>query len=87
MKQIIRTVMIFLIGLITASIATYIYFNVTGSQKEVRKLAPVSLSGSEEAFITAISGEVYILRDEEIISAELGEALYAGDILKVVDDS
>jgi FecR protein len=87
MKQIIRTVIIFLIGLITASIAAYVYFNITGSEKEVRQLEPVSLTGEEEAFITAISGEVYILRDESILSAEIGEALYAGDIIKVVDDS
>ena len=87
MKQIMRTVIIFLIGLITASIAAYFYFNITTTVKEVRKLDPVSLSGKEEAFITAISGEVYILRDDVIIEAELGEALFAGDIIKVVDDS
>lgn len=87
MKQIIRTAIIFLIGLMTASIAAYVYFNFTNGEKEVRQLDPVHLSGEEEAFITAISGEVYILRDESIISAEIGEALYAGDIIKVVDDS
>ncbi len=87
MKQIIRTAIIFLIGLITASIAAYFYFSFTTDGKDIRQLDPVSLSGKEEAFITAISGEVYILRDESIISAEIGEALYAGDIIKVVDDS
>ena len=87
MKQIIRTAIIFLIGLITASIAAYVYFNITGSEKEVRQLEPFSLTGEEEAFITAISGEVYILRDESILTAEIGEALYAGDIIKVVDES
>ncbi|MDA3812334.1 MAG: FecR domain-containing protein [Spirochaetaceae bacterium] len=87
MKQIIRTTIIFFIGLMTASIAAYVYFNITSSEKEVRNLEPVSLSGKEEAFITAISGEVYILRDDNIISAEIGEALFAGDIIKVVDDS
>jgi len=87
MKQIMRTIIIFLIGLITASIAAYFYFNYTGSPKEVRKLDPVSLSGREEAFITAISGEVYILREDHIITASIGEALYAGDIIKVVDES
>jgi|GEM_PF-1797144 len=87
MKQIMRTIIIFLIGLITASIATFFYFNYTGSPKEIRKLDPVSLSGNEEAFITAISGEVYILRDDEILAATIGEALFAGDIIKVVDES
>jgi len=87
MKQIIRTIIIFLIGLITASIAAYVYFNITGSEKEVTQLEPVSLTGEEEAFITAISGEVYILRDESILTARIGEALYAGDIIKVVDES
>lgn len=87
MKQIIRTAIIFLIGLIVASIAAYIYFNITNGEKEVRKLDSVSLTGEEEAFITAISGEVYILRDESILTAQIGEALFAGDIVKVVDDS
>jgi hypothetical protein len=87
MKQIIRTIIIFLIGLTTASIAAYVYFNITGTVNDVRKLEPVSLSGKEEAFITAISGEVYILRNDSIINASLGEALFAGDIIKVVDDS
>ena len=87
MKQFIRTSIIFLIGLITASIAAYFYFNLTNSEKEVRKLDPVSITGQEEAFITAISGEVYVLRNDEILQAEIGESLFAGDIIKVVDDS
>ena len=87
MKQIIRAIIIFLIGLATASIAAYFYFDTTDNDREIRKLEPVSLTGKEEAFITAISGEVYILREDIIITAETGEALYAGDIIKVVDDS
>lgn len=87
MKQIIRTLIIFLIGLTTASIAAFVYFDVTDSDKDIRKLAPVALSGNEEAFVAALSGEVYILRNDEIITADIGDALYAGDIIKVVDDS
>ncbi len=87
MKRIIRAIIIFLIGLITASIGTYFYLSITGNEKEIRKIDPVNLTGKEEAFITAISGEVFILRTDTIISAEIGEPLYAGDIIKVVDDS
>ncbi len=87
MKQIIRPVIIFLIGLITASIGFYFYFSLTGQEQEIKKLSPLNLTGNEEAFITALSGEVYILRDDTILAAEIGEPLYAGDIIKVVDES
>ncbi|MBB6482163.1 FecR domain-containing protein [Spirochaeta isovalerica] len=87
MKQLIRTVLVFLIGMIIAAIGVYFYFDMTSAPKETRKLNPLSLTGEEEAFITAISGEVFILRDDSIIEAETGTALYAGDIIKVVDES
>ncbi|MBN2657955.1 MAG: FecR domain-containing protein [Spirochaetales bacterium] len=87
MKQLIRTVLVFLIGMILAAIAVYFYFDMTSTPKETRKLAPLSLTGDEEAIITALSGEVFILRDDSIITAETGTALYAGDIIKVVDES
>lgn len=87
MKQIIRNVLVFLIGLITASLAAYFYFSLSGFPGDVTKLDPVELTGQEEAFITALSGEVYIMRNDSIITAETGFALFAGDIIKVVDES
>jgi len=87
MKQFIRTVLVFLIGMIIAAIGVYLYFDLTSAPKETRKLDPLSLTGEEEALITALSGEVFILRDDKIIEAETGTALYAGDIIKVVDES
>lgn len=79
--------MIFLIAMTVTVIGAYFYLNITSAPQEKRKLDPLSLTGEEEAIITALSGEVFILREDEIFEAETGTALLAGDIIKVVDES
>ncbi len=53
---------------------------------EPEELPPVKISG-KDVFITGISGEVYIIRNDRMISADIGDALREGDVLKVVDQS
>jgi hypothetical protein len=50
------------------------------------ELPPVKVSG-KDVFITGISGEVYIIRYERIITAGVGDILKEGDVIKVVDQS
>ena len=53
---------------------------------EPEELPPVNVSG-KAVFITGISGEVYIIRNDRIITADIGDSLKEGDVLKVVDQS
>ncbi|MDC7221411.1 MAG: FecR domain-containing protein [Spirochaetales bacterium] len=53
---------------------------------EPEDLPPVKISG-KDVFITGISGEVYIIRNDRIINADIGDPLKEGDVLKVVDQS
>ena len=53
---------------------------------EPEELPPVKVTG-KDVFITGISGEVYIIRNERIITADIGDSLKEGDVLKVVDQS
>jgi len=42
---------------------------------------------TDQVFISALSGSVYILRGSETLQALVGQSLMEGDILKVVDDA
>ncbi|MBN2626249.1 MAG: FecR domain-containing protein [Spirochaetales bacterium] len=53
---------------------------------EPESLPPVKISG-KDVFITGVSGEVYIIRNNRMISAGIGDSLKEGDVLKVVDQS
>ncbi|MDC7222479.1 MAG: FecR domain-containing protein [Spirochaetales bacterium] len=69
-----------LLGLYSWLINPYEHFG------EPEELPPVKIS-DKDVFITGISGEVYIIRNEKILSADVGDSLKEGDVLKVVDQS
>jgi hypothetical protein len=54
--------------------------------EESQILPPLNLV-DKDVFITAITGEVFIIREEKIQTALIGDALFEGDVLKVVDQS
>lgn len=87
MKSIIKSLLFILSGVLLAAGLLYGYtqFIKTSSQDtKSRELVEVNAG---EALISHISGEIYLIRDEKIISPRAGDFIREGDVIKVVDES
>jgi len=72
-------------GIALSLLLLFIYSQfITPQEKDKLSLISPDIDG---VFISAFSGEVYILRDNDTLVAQVGQALLEGDILKVVDDA
>ncbi len=90
MKQFVKSTAFFLAGLVLAGVILYLYSStVFNSPAEENASLPETFLPARpgEALITAISGEVFIIRDDQIITPLPGDKVREGDIIKVVDDS
>ena len=90
MKQFIKSAAFFLAGLIIAGILLYFYSSTVFNTSEPDETSlPETFSPAipGDALITRISGEVYIIRNDEILTPLPGDRVLQGDIIKVVDDS
>ena len=78
-------------GVLLAAGLLYFYsdtlFNSPNSESDTAGPDKIRPAEEGEAVITRISGEVYIIRSEEMISPLPGDRVWEGDIIKVVDDS
>ena len=91
MKQALKYLVFFVIGVMLAGGLLYFYadtlFNSSGESPD--KTLPEGVAPAErgEALITRISGEVYIIRDDTILTPLPGDRIREGDVIKVVDQS
>ena len=78
-------------GVLLAAGLLYFYSDTlfNSPESESVKAVPEKIKPAEEgeAVITRISGEVFIIRAEEMITPLPGDRIREGDIIKVVDDS
>jgi hypothetical protein len=88
-KKIINSFFFILAGVIISLLILGIYTRLLTplvDKEESQILPPLNLV-DKDVFITAITGEVFIIREEKIQTALIGDALFEGDVLKVVDQS
>ncbi|MDC7233680.1 MAG: FecR domain-containing protein [Spirochaetales bacterium] len=89
MKSIIKSILLILAGALTAGALLYGYsyfIRTAGPADGAESLSFVEIKPGD-AVISHISGEVYLIREEKMITPRPGDAVQQGDIIKVVDDS
>ncbi len=86
MKKLLKSLSLVLAGIFLAGALLYGYSRFFNSPEEDPALRYVALEPGN-AVISMISGEVYILREENIITPQAGDIIKEGDTIKVVDDS
>lgn len=89
MKSVIKSILLIFTGALAAAglLFGYSYFvQSIGLGEGDETLSFVEIEPGD-AVISHISGEVYIIREEKILSPEPGDAIREGDVIKVVDDS
>ena len=89
MKSILKSIVLILAGAFLAAGLLYgysVFFKTAGQnfQDETLRFVPVEPG---DAVISRISGEVYIIREEQMLTPHAGDSVREGDVIKVVDDS
>ncbi|QEN08584.1 hypothetical protein EXM22_11530 [Oceanispirochaeta crateris] len=89
MKSLVKSFLLVLAGAFFAAGLLYgysIFFKTAGQdfQDEALRFVPIEPG---DAVISRISGEVYIIREEQMIAPKPGDSVREGDVIKVVDDS
>ncbi|MDA3852193.1 MAG: FecR domain-containing protein [Spirochaetaceae bacterium] len=84
MNTIAKNIILVVAGLLFALLLLFIYSQFITQGRDNPEYFPLNREG---VFVAALSGEVYILRENETIKAQLGQSLLEGDVLKVVDQS
>ena len=87
MKSLVKSLLLITLGILIASALLYGYsriFDTPSQRDESLQYVPVQPG---DAVISRISGEVYIIREEKMITPRAGDAIREGDVIKVVDDS
>ncbi|MBF9017107.1 MULTISPECIES: FecR domain-containing protein [unclassified Oceanispirochaeta] len=89
MKSIVKSILLILAGALVAGGLLYGYSIIiksAGYSADDEILSFVEIKPGD-AVISHISGEVYIIREEKILSPRPGDTVREGDVIKVVDDS
>jgi FecR protein len=87
MKSIVKSILLILAGALVAGALLYgysIFIESAGTVDESLSFVEIEPG---DAVISHISGEVYLIREEKILSPRPGDAVREGDVIKVVDDS
>jgi len=89
MKQFLKIISLILLGALCATGLLYLYADRFQAVTEPDTALPASFKAASpgDAVITRISGEVYLIREGELLSPLPGDSVREGDIIKVVDDS
>lgn len=87
MKKIFSFVGFFVLGVGLSLLLLTLYSNRVDKPKDMEQLPDVTVAANSSAIITAISGEVFIVRDGEMSEVKPGDNLLEGDMIKVVDNS
>jgi hypothetical protein len=83
----LRSLSLIALGILIAGALLYGYsrlFNTPSQKDDSLRYVPVRPG---DAVISLISGEVYIIREDKMITPRAGDAVREGDVIKVVDDS
>ncbi|MDA3958436.1 FecR domain-containing protein [Oceanispirochaeta sp.] len=89
MKSLVKSLLLIMAGLLLAVGLLYgysIFFKTAGNEglEESLRFIPIEPG---DAIISRISGDVFIIREELILTPHVGDALREGDVIKVVDES
>ena len=87
MKPLVKSLLLIALGILLAVALLYGYsriFNTPSQRDDTLQYIPVQPG---DAVISRISGEVYIIREEKMITPRAGDAIREGDVIKVVDNS
>lgn len=91
MKPFLKSSLIFLTGVLLAAGLLYFYADHLFDSPEGAEAGALPGKAAAarlgEAVITRISGEVYLIRGEAMLTPSPGDLLREGDVIKVVDDS
>ncbi len=87
MKSLLKSLSLVFLGLVIAGALLYGYsriFNTPSERDDTLQYVPVQPG---DAVISRISGEVYIIREEKMLTPRAGDSIREGDVIKVVDNS
>ena len=91
MKKYLKSFSFFIAGVLLSAGLLYFYaetlFGSPGDPAEADLPAAVRPAEPGDAVITRISGEVFLIRNDEMIQPLPGDEVQQGDVIKVVDDS